>query len=74
MKTTRSETVSKFSKVQDAIRKCKKVGVVKVLNSQRYVGKLGGVQELSLGNGCADRAIASHELGHALGKLHMMKN
>ena len=51
-----------------------KVGVDKILNLQRYVGKLGGVQELSLGNGCADRAIASHELGHALGKFHAMEN
>ncbi|PAV71059.1 hypothetical protein WR25_11270 [Diploscapter pachys] len=52
----------------DSIRD--RIEVFKGSGCYSYVGKLGGVQELSLGNGCADRAIASHELGHALGFFH----
>ncbi|WKY02382.1 hypothetical protein Q1695_015992 [Nippostrongylus brasiliensis] len=37
-----------------------------------YVGKLGGEQALSLGEGCESVSTAAHELGHALGFFHTM--
>ncbi|VDL79130.1 unnamed protein product [Nippostrongylus brasiliensis] len=35
-----------------------------------YVGRIGGVQNLSLGKGCNSTRAAAHELGHALGFSH----
>ncbi|PIO54716.1 astacin, partial [Teladorsagia circumcincta] len=37
-----------------------------------YVGRVGGEQPLSLGEGCEQVGIATHELGHALGLFHTM--
>ncbi|KAK6036279.1 astacin, partial [Cooperia oncophora] len=37
-----------------------------------YVGRVGGEQPLSLGDGCDQVGIATHELGHALGLFHTM--
>ncbi|PIO53515.1 astacin [Teladorsagia circumcincta] len=37
-----------------------------------YVGRVGGEQPLSLGDGCEQVGIATHELGHALGLFHTM--
>nr|CCR26658.1 metalloproteinase [Teladorsagia circumcincta] len=37
-----------------------------------YVGQVGGEQPLSLGDGCEQVGIATHELGHALGLFHTM--
>ncbi|WKY02380.1 hypothetical protein Q1695_015991 [Nippostrongylus brasiliensis] len=37
-----------------------------------YVGRLGGEQALSLGEGCESVSTAAHELGHALGFFHTM--
>ncbi|XGW33507.1 hypothetical protein V3C99_017711 [Haemonchus contortus] len=35
-----------------------------------YVGRNGGLQNLSLGTGCEKVRIAAHEIGHALGFVH----
>ncbi|KAK5973498.1 Zinc metalloproteinase [Trichostrongylus colubriformis] len=37
-----------------------------------YVGRVGGNQPLSLGDGCDQAGIAAHELGHTLGLFHTM--
>lgn len=34
-----------------------------------YVGKQGGRQEVSLGNGCEDKGIAIHEIGRFRGRM-----
>lgn len=35
-----------------------------------YVGRVGGAQDLSLGDGCTGADVAAHELGHAAGLFH----
>ena len=35
-----------------------------------YLGRIGGAQELSLGNGCWSTGIVQHEFMHALGFVH----
>lgn len=37
---------------------------------QSYIGKKGGKQLLSLGEGCKNRGHVTHELVHALGFFH----
>ncbi|XP_040014828.1 uncharacterized protein LOC120807159 [Xiphias gladius] len=46
------------------------ISVVKKSGCWSLVGKTGGSQQLSLGNGCVQNGIIQHELIHALGFWH----
>ena len=35
-----------------------------------YIGRIGGAQDISIGNGCANKGIVIHEIFHALGRWH----
>lgn len=48
----------------------KKVGNNLSFSCWSYVGRLGGGQQLNLGNGCDTIAVVVHETLHALGFLH----
>ncbi|KAK6029523.1 astacin, partial [Ostertagia ostertagi] len=47
-----------------------RVKVAELSGCYSTVGKEGGEQVLSLGNGCAQGFIAAHEIGHTLGFIH----
>jgi len=46
------------------------VSIIKSSGCWSYVGRIGGAQQLSLGNGCVYNYIAQHELMHAVGFFH----
>ncbi|XGW31056.1 hypothetical protein V3C99_009763 [Haemonchus contortus] len=48
-----------------------RVNVISGSGCYSKIGMVGGVQELSLGNGCDQMGIVSHEFMHALGSWHM---
>jgi len=46
------------------------LSIIKSSGCWSYVGRRGGSQQLSLGNGCVYHYIAQHELMHAVGFFH----
>nr|CDJ89949.1 Peptidase M12A domain containing protein [Haemonchus contortus] len=48
-----------------------RVNVISGSGCYSKIGMVGGVQDLSLGNGCDQMGIVSHEFMHALGSWHM---
>ena len=37
-----------------------------------YVGRIGGAQSISLGDGCHSSATIEHEIGHAIGNIMLL--
>ncbi|KAK6052036.1 astacin [Cooperia oncophora] len=67
------EEASCVNFTEDKDRKAENsIVLIKANGCWSYVGRLGGEQPLSLGWGCEQAAIATHELGHALGLFHTM--
>ncbi|KAE9416543.1 hypothetical protein Angca_010276, partial [Angiostrongylus cantonensis] len=62
-----SDTCISFSESNTATDK---IQVIKSGGCWSYVGRLGGSQGLSLGQGCETIGTAAHEIGHALGLFH----
>ncbi|VDO05372.1 unnamed protein product [Haemonchus placei] len=79
--TTRFRTIVKQALAYIAGRTCltftesntapNRVNVISGSGCYSKIGMVGGVQDLSLGNGCDQMGIVSHEFMHALGSWHM---
>lgn len=66
----RTNGVITFNKVSEGSKERNRVEIIKADGCWSYVGRIGGKQDLSLGNGCVGHSTVQHEFLHALGFLH----